>query len=55
MEVKMGVYWVALEVQMHHKYMGKTTQNRWKTKRRARKPEKHEQTPATTAVGTTTV
>ena len=45
MEVKMGVYWVALEVQINQKYVGKTTQNRWKTKRRARKPEKHKQTP----------
>ena len=43
------------EVQMYQKYIGKTKQNCWKTKRRARKPEEHEQTPATTTVGTTTV
>ena len=54
-EYKTRVYWVVLEVQIHHKYVGKTKQNRWKTKRRARKPEEHEQTPATTAVGTTMV
>ena len=36
-------------------YKGKTKQNRWKTKRRTRKPKEYEQTPATTAVGTTTV
>jgi len=37
MEVEMGVYWGRLEVQIHQKYIGKTKQNRWKTKRRARK------------------
>ena len=52
---KRQVYWVAEEVQMHQKYIGKTKQNHWKTKRRARKSEEYEQTPATTAVGTTTV
>ena len=55
MKVEMGVYWVRLEVQIHQKYIGKTKQNSWKTKHRARKSEEHEQTPATTAVGTTTV
>ena len=54
-ECKMGVYWVVEEVQMHQKYIRKTKQNCWKTKRRARKPEEYEQTLATTAVGTTTV
>ena len=29
----MGVYSVVEEVQMHQKYIGKTKQNRWKTKR----------------------
>jgi len=36
-EVEMGVYWGPLEVQIHQKHIGKTKQNRWKTKRRARK------------------
>ena len=32
-----GVNWAPLEVQIRQKYIGKTKQNRWKTKRRARK------------------
>ena len=51
----MGVYWVVEEVQMHQKYIGKTKQNRWKTKRRARKIRTTGGNGSTTAVGLTTV
>ena len=55
MEVEMEVYWVVEEVQMHQKYIGKTKQNRWKAKRRARKICTTGGNGSTTAVGLTTV